>query len=66
MNDLNTVFQLIQTFGVSAIFVWLYMQERQAHNDTRKAYLDDLRALSGLGIQLRQNRQIEANLPESE
>lgn len=43
MDDFSAVLDLLQNFGFSALFLWLYMIERKAHAETRARYFEDLR-----------------------
>jgi len=50
----NTLMQLVQSVGMWAVFAYLYIQERKAHDDTRRLWLDDLRDIAGLKRSLRE------------
>lgn len=43
MDELSPLLDLVQSFGYSALFLWLYIYERKAHSDTRARYFEDLR-----------------------
>ncbi|GEM_PF-2080099 len=46
--DIDAVANLIQNLGLWAIFTWLYIQEKKAHQLTREQYRDDLREIANL------------------
>jgi len=52
---MQIIIDLVQSVGMWAVFAWLYHQEKQAHNETRKSYFEDLRELAGGKPQLRNN-----------
>jgi hypothetical protein len=60
-SDISMLMDLVQTFGTWAIFLYLFVQERRAHDETRREYRDDLRNIAGMkalslsGIAKRQN-----------
>lgn len=66
MDELQLIIDMFQNVGMWAVFAWLYYQEKQQHNETRKAYFDDLRELAGVKPQLRQNPQNTQNLQDTE
>jgi hypothetical protein len=46
MDDLTLISELLNNvgqFGISIIFLWLFMREANAHDKTREAYRQDLR-----------------------
>lgn len=45
MTELMEVFN---TVGMWAVFAFLFVQERKAHENTRKLWVDDLRDVAGL------------------
>ncbi len=63
MDDLQIISDVVQNFGFWAIFAWLYMSEKKAHNETRARYFEDLREFAGIRAVITQNRQ---NLPNGD
>lgn len=63
MNEQETIQMLstiVRDIGMWAIFAWLYIREKQAHNETIKHRIDDLREQAGY----KSNRpQITQNTP---
>jgi hypothetical protein len=51
-TDLNSLAQLATQGLFSVVFLWLYMQERKAHDETRKALYEVLREIAGLRVSL--------------
>lgn len=49
----KTLVDLAQSFGIWIVFMYLYISEKRAHEQTRREYRDDLREIAGL----RQNLQ---------
>jgi len=50
MNEkefINMVSSILREFGLWAIFAWLYIQEKKAHNATKRHYIEDLREQAG-------------------
>lgn len=39
---------LTRSVGMWAVFAWLFVQERKAHQETRRLHNDDLREIAGL------------------
>lgn len=52
-NDLPAILDLAQTLGTWAIFLFLFIQERTAHENTRIAYRNDLRDIAGMSDRLK-------------
>lgn len=52
MDDLNGIANLIQSLGMWAVFLWLYLNERKEHKETSDAHKQDLRdfARSNSGV----------------
>ncbi len=46
--DVEAITNLIQNLGLWAIFTWLYIQEKKAHDLTREKYVNDLREIAGM------------------
>lgn len=46
--DFQQVSNLIQDLGIWILFAWLYINEKKAHNETRKQYREDLREIAGM------------------
>lgn len=44
----NQIRALIQDFGIWAVFFYLYVQEKKAHQLTRDQYREDLREIANL------------------
>jgi len=44
---IQTFTSIIRDFGLWAIFAWLYIRERDAHNETIRHRIDDLREQAG-------------------
>ena len=44
---INTLSSVFRDFGMWAIFAWLYVREKQAHNETIRHRIDDLREQAG-------------------
>jgi len=40
--------EIVQTVGMWAVFAVLFLQERKAHDETRRNWNDDLREIAGL------------------
>jgi hypothetical protein len=55
MDDMSIFMDFAQTFGTWAIFLYLFVQERKAHDETRREYRNDLRAVVGLRTQVSVN-----------
>lgn len=51
-SEIGAIVDLAQTFGTWAIFLWLFVNERSAHEATRKEYREDLRDVAGLRASL--------------
>ena len=50
MNEqelINMLSSVVRDFGMWAIFAWLYIREKQAHNETIRHRIDDLREQAG-------------------
>lgn len=48
-NELVSVItDLASTVGMWAVFAWLYISERKAHDKTRRLWNEDLRDIAGL------------------
>lgn len=45
---LDNLYSIVQSIGMWAVFAWLYINERNAHEDTRQRWVDDLRELASL------------------
>lgn len=43
---LNAISLVVREVGVWAVFAWLYLSERQAHEQTRKTLYETLREMS--------------------
>ncbi|MEN8172028.1 MAG: hypothetical protein ABFS03_04025 [Chloroflexota bacterium] len=56
-GDTTIILDLVQTFGTWVIFVYLFVQERKAHEMTRREYREDLRSIAGLRAQLLNQRE---------
>lgn len=53
-NELiKNLLDLVQSFGIWIVFMYLYINEKKAHEQTRVEYRQDLREIAGL----RQNLQ---------
>lgn len=51
MSEVDPLLQItaiIQDVGIWAMFAWLFIQERTAHNVTRDKHMEDLREISGM------------------
>jgi len=48
MDDINLIWDIVQSLGMWAIFAWLYVNEKNAHKETRKEYREDLREIAGI------------------
>lgn len=44
---LQSISTLMRDFGMWAIFAWLYVREKQAHNETIRHRIEDLREQAG-------------------
>jgi len=49
----EVLMSIVQSVGMWAVFAWLYITERKAHDETRQRWLDDLRDVAGLKASLR-------------
>lgn len=45
-DNLGEVVRLVADFGYSFVFLWLFVREMNAHAETRKAHVEDLRKLA--------------------
>lgn len=59
-TDLNSIVQLATQGLFSVVFLWLYMAERKAHEETRKMLYETLREVAGMRVNLLTQRQQEA------
>lgn len=59
-SDFSILVDVFYKLGTWAIFAWLYIQERNAHNLTRAQHLQDLRDLIGFSDRLRPPREPDA------
>ena len=53
MDDLTLITELVSNlgqFGMSAVFLWLFVREANAHDKTRAEYRRDLREIAGIHI----------------
>lgn len=57
MDDLAQVVDLLAQFGQWAVFLWLFLRELRAHEQTRREHLADLREIAGMRANLSQTRQ---------
>jgi len=51
MTEVDPLLQLtaiIQDVGIWAVFLYLFINERAAHNVTRMAHMEDLREIAGM------------------
>lgn len=46
--EFQQILDVVQSFGVWAIFAFLYWEEKKAHAATRLRYYEDLREIAGL------------------
>lgn len=46
--EFQQLMDVVQSFGVWAIFAFLYWEEKKAHAATRQKYYEDLREIAGL------------------
>lgn len=56
-QSIEVISNLVQTIGLWAVFAWLFVQERAAHNETRQKWLDDIREIAGLRTALRRDNR---------
>lgn len=47
-ETITQILNLVQSAGMWVVFLYLYISEKKAHNETRKDYRNDLREVSGL------------------
>lgn len=52
IDTLSQVTQLVQDLGIWAVFLYLFVNERNAHNGTRNAHMENLREIAGMKVQL--------------
>lgn len=52
IDPLLQITQVIQDVGIWAVFLYLFINERTAHNVTRDKHMEDLREISGMKPQL--------------
>lgn len=55
VEPLLQITQVLQDIGIWAVFLYLFINERTAHNVTRNAHMDDLREIAGMKPQLKSN-----------
>lgn len=48
MDDPQFLMEIVQSVGMWAIFAYLYLNERRHHDDTKKAYIEDMRDIAGM------------------
>lgn len=53
MDELQGITAMIGDVGIWVAFFYLFVAERKAHEKTREAYRDDLRAAAGFGAVMR-------------
>lgn len=51
-TEFQPLFELVQTIGMWAVFLWLYLQERRRVSNVVDRHIEDLREISGLKHQL--------------
>ena len=52
MDEFSIIIELVQSVGMWAIFAYLYVAEKRAHEKTRYEYRNDLREVAGLRARL--------------
>ena len=57
MDDLTQIVDILSQLGYSALFLWLFIKEMRAHEQTRREHLEDLRDIAGMRSNLSQPRQ---------
>lgn len=62
MDELQIILDVVQNFGLWAIFAWLYMAEKKAHNETRTRYFEDLREFAGIRAVIAQNANLRTDI----
>lgn len=58
LNGVQAVANLVQDFGVWAIFAYLYISEKRAHKETTQQHKDDLREIAGMRHRLQSVQEI--------
>lgn len=51
-QQLSALVQLAMQGSFSIVFLWLYMAERKAHEETRRVLYDTLREVAGMRVSL--------------
>lgn len=64
MDFVEGVEALVQTVGMWAVFAVLYIQERRAHDATRREWNGDLREIAGLTKPLSNSRSVSEGVDE--
>jgi len=62
----EVLMSIVQSVGMWAVFAWLYITERKAHDDTRQRWLDDLRDIAGLKASLKRAEGLNGDRPSTE
>lgn len=47
MNEIEALVNAVQSVGLWAVFLYLYLSEKRAHELTRESYRRDLREVAG-------------------
>lgn len=48
MDDPTILLDVVQSVGMWAVFLYLFINERKSHESTRRQYREDLREVAGL------------------
>jgi len=62
-TDLNAIVQLATQGLFSVVFLWLYMSERKAHEETRRMLFETVREVAGMRVNLRQQEAVTRPVP---
>lgn len=62
-DAINRIVEMITQFGLGGIFLYLFLKERTEHEETRKAYREDLRDMAGLAPRFQTWQNREGKLP---
>ncbi len=55
VDPLLQITALVRDFGIWAVFLYLFLNERTAHNATRDSHMEDLREIAGMKPPLHRN-----------
>lgn len=47
-DAIGQILSMVSQFGWAAVFLYLYVNEKKSHEETRRLYRDDLRDMAGL------------------